>query len=35
MFGFDVTNADFITLPGVVGVFVIYTYLFIIKVLLY
>lgn len=35
MFGFDATNADFVTLPGVLGVFVIYLYLFVIKVFLY
>lgn len=35
MFGFDVPNVDFITILGMLGVFVIYTYVFIIKVLLY
>lgn len=35
MFDFDAPNADFITPPGVLRVSVIYTYLFIIKVLLY
>lgn len=35
MFGFDAPNADLVILPGVLRVFVIYTYLFITKVLLY
>lgn len=35
VFGFDAPNADFVTLPGVLGAFVIYIYLFIMKVLLY
>lgn len=30
MFGFAAPNADLVTLPGVLGGFVIYTYLFII-----